>query len=27
VPPGSKKGDTLVYVVDVTSIERPRGNQ
>lgn len=24
VPPGSKKGDTLVYVVDVAEIERPR---
>lgn len=24
VPPGSKKGDTLVYVVDVAEIERPK---
>lgn len=24
VPPGSELGDTLVYVVDVTEIERPR---
>jgi peptidylprolyl isomerase len=27
VPPGSKKGDTLVYVVDVTEIERPRAEK
>lgn len=27
VPPGSKKGDTLVYVVDVTEIERPQGRK
>lgn len=25
VPPGSKLGDTLVYVVDITEIETPRG--